>query len=251
MARDRLLTYAAAIAFQSLIALVPLTLLGLGLLGAFGLEDTWRDSIAPAVKERVTRPVFEAADHTTRRILDHGSAGLIAFATLLAVWYLAAAVRAIMEALNQIHEVRDERPWWRRALVSAALAVTGGLCLVGSILGIVVAPRAAEHEPWHVLLGVGRWAVAVFLLGLAVALLVRYAPAEHPQPRWASAGSALVIAGWIVATVAFRWFVEYVADFRSPTGSLTALLVLNGYLFTTAMIFLVGVLLDEVLRKRA
>jgi membrane protein len=250
-AKDRLLTYAAAMAFQSLIALVPLTLLGFGLLGALGLKDTWTDTIAPEVERRVTKPVFEGIDYTVRRILNHGDAGLIAFASLLAIWYLAAAVRAVMEALNQIHEKEDSRPWWRRGLVSAALAIVSGTCLIGSILVVVVAPRAAEHGFWHFLLGVGRWAAAVFLLGLAVAVLVRYAPSEHPQPRWASAGSVLVIGSWIVATLLFRWFVSSVADFRSPTGSLTALLVLNGYLFTTAMIFLLGVELDELLRKKS
>ena len=246
---DRLLTYAAAIAFQALIALVPLTLLGLGLLGAFGLTETWTGSIAPAIEKHVTAPVFHGIDFTARRILEHGSAGLIVFAILLALWYLAAAVRAIMEALNQIHEVKDERSWRRRALVSAALALVGGSCMIGAILVVVVAPRAARHGVGHFLLGVGRWAAAVFLLGLAVALLVRYAPAEHPEPRWASAGSVLVIGGWIVASLVFRVLVSSVLNFRSPSGALTGLLVLNGYLFTSAMIFLLGVQLDELLRR--
>jgi membrane protein len=246
---DRLLTYAAAIAFQSLIALVPLTLLGLGLLGALGLESTWTNSIAPAISKRVTGPVFRGIDYTARRVLTHGSPGLIALSIVLALWYLSAAVRAIIEALNEIHEVKDERPWWRRGLVAAALALAGGSCLVGAILAVIVAPKATEHGFGHFALGVGRWAAAVLLLGLAVALLVRYGPAEHPQPRWASVGSAVIIAAWIVASLIFRWLVSSVLDFRSPSGALTGLIAINGYLFTTAMVFLLGVQLDELLRR--
>jgi len=52
--------YASAIAFRALISVIPLTLLGLGLLGALGLQDTWHNSIAPAVKPRVIGPVYEA-----------------------------------------------------------------------------------------------------------------------------------------------------------------------------------------------
>jgi membrane protein len=154
----------------------------------------------------------------------------------------------MMEGLNQIHEVEDERPWWRRRLISVGLAAVSGICLVGSFLVLVVAPRVAEEGFAHVLLGIARWAAAVALLTIAVALLVRYAPAEHPEPRWASAGSALIIGVWIVASLLFGWYVSSLADFRSPVRSLTALLVLNGYLFTTAMIFLIGVELDELLR---
>jgi uncharacterized BrkB/YihY/UPF0761 family membrane protein len=59
----------------------------------------------------------------------------------------------------------------------------------------------------------------------------------------------LVVAAWIVASIAFRFWVTGVADFRTPVGALTALLVLGGYLFTTTAIFLVGAQLDELLRK--
>src|SRR3954462_8526565 len=77
-AEHNLLTYAAAISFQGLIALVPLTLLGLGLLGATGHREVWTNHLAPAIEGRLTPPVFHALDYTVTRILDHGTAGLIA-----------------------------------------------------------------------------------------------------------------------------------------------------------------------------
>jgi membrane protein len=246
-AEHNLLTYAAAIAFQALVALVPLTLLALGLLGAIGLEGTWSDSLAPAIEKRVTQPVFHGVDFSVKRILAHGDAGLIAFAALLALWYLAAAMRAVMEALNKIHDVDDRRSWRRRAAVSVALAVASGLFVVGSALIVSLAPRAGGAL--HVLLGIGRWIVSALLLGLLVAVLVRFAPAEHPQPRWASAGSVVIVCSWIVESLLFRLWVTSVANFKSPIGSLTAVLVLTGYLFLASIIFLAGVQLDELLRK--
>src|SRR3954463_3524130 len=83
-AEHNLLTYAAAIAFQGLIALVPMTLLRLGLLGATGHRDAWTEHAAPAVQPRVLPGVYRGIDQTVRRILDHGTAGLIAFSIVLA-----------------------------------------------------------------------------------------------------------------------------------------------------------------------
>jgi membrane protein len=243
-----LLTYIAAIAFQALAALIPLVLLALGLLGAFGLEDTWRNSVAPAIRGKVTPPVFHGIDYTGLRIVRHGDAGLIAFAAALSLWYLAAAVRAIMEALDRIHDVRDLRTWRRRGLISVALAAATGIGLVGSVLLVVAGPRAGGAA--GVVLGIGRWIVSVIVLGIVVGLLVRYAPAEHPEPRWASAGSLLVIASWLVASLLFKLWIQYVADFKNPIGSLAGLLVLTSYLFVSAGVFLVGVQLDELLRKQ-
>ena len=242
-----LITYASAIAFRALVALIPLTLLGLGLLGALGLEDVWRDSMALAVRKRVTPEVFRALDSSVEKIFGSGGTGLIALAGALALWHLTMAMRVVSVALNRIHRKEDSRPLARRLATSIGLAVATAVCLVGSVLVLVAGPRVGSGAV-RFAFATGRWAVAVALLAVAVALVVRYAPAEHPQPRWASAGSALIIATWIVASLGFRWYVSSIADFTSAVGSLTVFLVLTAYVFTTSAIFLVGVQLDEVLR---
>ena len=68
-------TYASAIAFRMLVALVPFVLLGLALLEIFGLEDFWRDSIASAIQGHVTPPVFWAIDYSAQRIFARSTVG--------------------------------------------------------------------------------------------------------------------------------------------------------------------------------
>jgi membrane protein len=245
-----LLTYVSAIAFRALVALIPLTLLGLGLLGAFGLEDVWRTSMAPAIRDRLTPEAFRAIDSSVERIFESGSAGLIALASALALWHLTMALRVTTVALNRIHGKEESRPFVRRLAASIGLAIATAFCLIGSVLILLGGPRIADGAVRYVL-ATGRWAIAVVLLATAVALVVRYAPAEHPQPRWASAGSVLIIGTWIVASLAFRVYVSSIADFKSAVGSLTVFLVLTTYVFTTSAIFLVGVQLDEVLRTES
>jgi membrane protein len=245
----RLSIYASAIAFRAIVALIPLALLGLGLLGALGLKSTWGNSIAPAIQPRVTHPVFQGIDYTARKVLTSGTAGVIAFATALVVWDVGLGVSAIMDALNRIHDVEERRSTWRRAATAAGLAVVLTVCLVGAALIVTVAPRAGGS--FHVLLGIGRWIAAPLVLAFGVGALVRLAPAERPEKRWASAGSLLVIASWIVASLLFRVWIDDVANFKSAVGSLTGLLVLVTYLFVSSAIFLIGAELDELLRKQA
>ncbi|MFL5946338.1 MAG: YihY/virulence factor BrkB family protein [Gaiellaceae bacterium] len=239
--------YASAIAFRALIAVVPLVLLGLGLLGALGLQSTWHDTIAPAIEPRVLPEVYDGINATANKILSSGTAGVITFALLLVIWDLSIGVAAIMRALNLIHDVKEDRPWLRRVAVAVGLAVAVCLCVLAAMLLLVAGPRAGGAL--EVVLGVLRWLLAPLLLALAVGLLVRFAPAEKPEARWASAGSLLVIVVWIVATILFRLWVTYVADFKSATGALTGLLLVTLYVFVTAAIFLVGAELDELLRK--
>jgi membrane protein len=89
------------------------------------------------------------------------------------------------------------------------------------------------------------------LLGLAVGLLVRFAPAERPEARWASAGSIAVVGGWVITTAAFWWWITTVANFKTATGQLTFFLLLTGYVFAVSLVFLLGVEFDELARKEA
>jgi membrane protein len=132
-------------------------------------------------------------------------------------------------------------------LVAVGLSSAVAICIIGAILLLVAAPRAGGA--FDVILSIVRWLLAPVILGLAVGLLVRYAPAEKPDARWASVGSLLVIVSWIVATELFRLWVVYVANFKTATGALAALLLLTLYVFVSSAIFLIGAELDEVLRK--
>ena len=245
------MTHAGAISFRVLISLVPVTLLGLALLGTLGLEDVWTDSLAPAIQDRVTAPVFTAIDFSVEEIFASGSAGLIVFASLLLLWELSRAVRAIMVALNVIHEVEEQRSGRRLFVITVGLATVIGLALIGSALSVTVLPRLGVEGIAHLLLTVGAWALAALQLGLVVGLLVRYAPAERPSVAWASAGSAVVVATWIVASLLFGWWAGTVANYRSAVGSLTVFLLLTAYVLVSSAIFLVGVELDELGRKES
>ena len=239
--------YASAIAFRAIVSLIPLVLLGLALLGALGLQDTWRDSIAPGIKPHVTQPVFDAIDFSVQRIFSTSAAGVIAFASLLVIWDLTIAVTAVMRALNRVHDIDEKRPFPRRAAIAVALALAVAICVIAATLVLVAGPRPGGAL--HVVLGIGRWVLAPLVLGLAIGLLVRFAPAEKPETRWASAGSVVVVAVWLVASTLFQLWATHVANFKSGVGTLTGLLLLSAYVFVSSAIFLVGAELDELLRK--
>ena len=249
VARHRLLTFSSAVSFRALVALVPLTLLGLGVLGALGQASVWKNSIAPTIEHHVTPPVFHGIDFSVQRIFASDKGSLITLATALVLWHMTAAVATVMETLNEIHDVKDKRLWWRKLLVALGLAVAIVLCLIAAVLVVSVAPKIGSGAV-HFVLGIGRWLVAAVLLGVAIAVLVRYAPAEHPRPRWASAGSIAIVGAWIVLSLVFRVWVSNVSNFKTGIGFLTAFLVLGAYIYFSVLVFVLGVQLDELLRKK-
>ena len=248
-AEHGLLTYSSAIAFRALVALVPLTLLGLALLGVFGLTDVWTNTIAPALKSHFTLPVFEGVDYTVQKIFTSDSTSLIALASALVVWDMTWAMNVIMQALNRIHEVEESRSKLRRVGVAAGLGMAVAFCLIAAVLVMSVLPSLAGGA-LDIFFSAVRWPLAIAFLWGALALLFRYAPAEKPEFRWATAGSLLVIGIWLVASLLFRGWVTEVANFKSATGSLTVFLVLTSYALVSSTILLIGAEVDELARRR-
>jgi membrane protein len=133
-------------------------------------------------------------------------------------------------------------------VTTVALALVICLALVACILLVSALPRLGGSGLAEAALKVVGWGGAVVLLGIVTALLVRYAPAERPQPKWASAGSAIVVGTWVVATLLFAWYAASVASYKTAVGSLTVFLLLTAYTLTSSAILLVGVLVDEQAR---
>jgi membrane protein len=245
----QLLTYASALAFQVIKSLVPLGLLGLAVLGAIGREDIWTKHMAPAIKERFDPPIFNAINYAVEKIFSHNSGPLLAFAALLTVWYVSGGVRALIGGINSIYEAKETRPFWRRWVVSLGLALAVVVGIVGAALLLFAVPKPTGA--FEVFAGAGRWLGAIFLLGLATGLLVRYGPVERRSKKWASAGAVLVITTWIATSIVFRVYVSSIANFKTAVGQLTVFLVLMAYAYASSIVFLVGVELDELLREDA
>jgi membrane protein len=248
-AKHNLLTWASAISFQVLVALVPLSLLSLGILGALDERSVWQKQLRPGIQDRLPKQTFGAIDYAADKILTHASAGLLAFGMALTIWEISGSVRAVGGALNRIYDAKEERSIWVRFGTSFAIAIVIGCCVIGAILLLTLAKHAGGSL--DALLSVGRWALAVFLLGVAVNILIRFAPSEHRSEGWVSLGTAFIVVVWVAASLIFRWYVASVASFRSAWGSFVAVLILTGYLYTSAIVFLVGVQADELIRKDA
>jgi membrane protein len=247
-AEHDLLNFATAMAYRAFVSLVPLVLLGVAILGSIGRQDIWNDQVAPQLESRLRLPVFAGIDDVVQQIFARNSPGLIVFATLLAIWYASGGVRAVMGALTRIEDSEETRPWWIRFPVSFALAVVLNVTVAGALL-LLLATKNSVHGAWAVPFGIFRWLAAIVLLGLGFGVLVRFAPAERRPKKWASAGAALVIVAWIVQSLIFRWYVTSIANFKSAIGSLTVLLVLTSYLYIASVVLLVGIQLDELVRR--
>jgi membrane protein len=243
--RHNLLTYASAIALRTFIAAVACTLFGLGILGAAHQQQLWKKTIGPAIEPKVLPHVFSGIDQTVNRVFSSSTAGLLALASALAVWEVSGIIRASIGALDEIYEAPEPRPFWIRFPLSFGLAIL----FLAAVLGAIAIIWAGHVSgTWSIPILILRWPAAVALIAFAFELIVRWAPAQHRRVRWASLGSVLVVVGWIGETLIFGEYVRTVANFRTSVGSLEVFIFLATYFYIAAIVLLVAMELDELVR---
>ncbi|MBW3592310.1 MAG: YihY/virulence factor BrkB family protein [Actinobacteria bacterium] len=250
-----LLSYASALAFQVLFALVPLALTALAVLGFLNLHEVWSADLAPRAREALRADAFSVLDRTVETILGQKQTIWLTFGAAFALWQISGAIRTAMGPLNRIYGFDETRPWWRRFLVSLALALAIAPLVLAAFAVVQLAPRVTETIDGGAFVDAAllaaRWVVAVAFLTLAVSLLLRYAPAKAQPVAWAGIGSGFVIVAWIVASLGFGVYVASVADYRSIFGSLATAIVLMTYLYVSSLALFFGVQLDASLRTDA
>jgi membrane protein len=248
-----LLTFASAISFQVLSAVVPFLLFAFGMLGFLHLDAVWVEHMAPEIESSVSPPAFALMDEAVKTALESKQVFWVSAGFAIALWEVSGAVRAVMGALNRLYRDGTRRSWGRRMLVSFALALMIGACWLGAIAVVVVGPLLYGDIPpvASAALFVVRWGVAGALLLLAVALLLHFAPERHQPLHWVTFGSLLVMIGWIAMSLGFGFYLREIADYNSIFGGLATIVVLIAYLYASAVVFLGGVQVDALVREQS
>src|ERR1700742_2797456 len=211
-----LLTFATAIAFQVLFALIPLGLLGFGVRGGLGRQDQWTSQWGPRVRGSMSPATFTVVNETVRRVLESKQVFWMTVGGVIALWKVSAATRAIMDVFDRIYGSDRRRSFGERLVVSLLLGLAVGALLLAAV-GCVVLGDDALRE-----IGIDngfvvwlRWPLALACLFAVVALLVAKAPVEERPMRWITFGSALVVGSWVGSPLVFGWYLTSVADYGS------------------------------------
>ena len=223
---NRLLTYASAMSFRVVFALVPFALFVLATLGFLDLGHLWTRNVAPGVKREVSPGVYQVIDEAARNVLSSHQVFWLTAGAAIALWFMSGAVRAAMEALDEIYGMRERRSVVERLRRSLWLAAAVGGCFVLAAAVVRLGPLAIPPAHDDVLVkGVSvvvRWGVAVALLGLAVSLTVRYGPMAELPTRWVTLGAALSVGSWVVMSVAFGAYLTLVGRIGADRAGYTA-----------------------------
>jgi membrane protein len=242
------LTYAASIAYYSLLSLFPLFLLAFATLGRITADDDNRN----AVFRFVLQYFPSQFDFITRQLDSFRRSGLTlgVFGTIGLVWGALGVFGAISTAVNYAWRVEKTRSFWKHRLFSFLMMLVAGLTLVVALL--LVSATQVVGATWFagVLAGfpglnvlrslLVRYAATMLFIAV-VGFIYYYVPNAKVRFRDVWIGAVLTGLLWKGALEAFSWYMRDMSRFARVNGSIAAVVVFLVWVYVQAVILLYGV----------
>ena len=246
---DNLTDWAAALTYYGILAIFPMLIVLVSILGLIGTSATQPlianlGKVAPGPAQQI----FTSAITNLQK--SQGTAGVLFVVGLVgALWSASGYVAAFMRASNAIYDVEEGRPIWKTAPVrvgvtlvlvlllavsAVAVVLTGGLAKqVGNVLGV----GGSAVTAWDI----AKWPVLLLVISLIFAILYWASPnVRHPGFRWVSAGSVLAVVVWIAASAGFAFYVANFGSYNKTYGALGGVIVFLVWLWISNVAVLLG-----------
>lgn len=256
---DHCTDLAAGLTYYAVLSLFPAAIALISLLGVVGQGQNSVDKVVEVIRPLVSADTLNTVQPSLEHIASSQGAGLgLVLGLLGALWSASAYVGAFGRAMNTVYETDEGRPFWKLrpltilvtlvaivlvACVLVMLIVTGPLAdSIGDVIGL----GSQAVLVWNIV----KWPVLVLFVVLIVALLYYSTPnVKQPRFRWLSAGALVAIAAWLVASVAFAFYVATFGSYDKTYGSLAGAIAGLLWLWITNVALLFGAELDSELER--
>jgi membrane protein len=255
---DNLTDLAAALTYYGVLAIFPMIIVIVSVLGLVGHSATQPlinnlGNVAPGP----AKTIFTNAIHNVQH--NQGTAGILFVVSLVvSLWSASGYIAAFMRASNVVWDIEEGRPIWKTVPIRLAVTLVTVVLITVSALAVVLTGGLADRV--GNLLGLGSTAVTVFdiakwpIMLLIVSLILSilyYAGPNVRQPgfRWVTPGSIVAVALWLLASGAFAFYVASFSSYNKTYGALGGIVVFLIWLWITNVVILLGAELNAELER--
>src|SRR3954470_21979126 len=258
---DQLTTWAAALTYFGVLAIFPMLLAFVSILGVIGPSATQPlldnlSSVAPGpAKDILTNSL------TSLQSNQGGSTIALVIGLAIAIWSASGYIGAFMDAANNVWDVPEGRPIWKKIPVRLGVTVVLLIMLTITAMAVVFTGPLAERPGNFIGLcstfvsvwGIVKWPILIVLVSFMISLLYWACPnVKQPGFPWISPGGLLAVVLWLIASVLFAFYVGNFGSYNKTYGSLGGVIVFLVWLWITKIIILLGAAFNfEMERSRA
>jgi membrane protein len=261
MDRNDLLNRAYELAYNFLLAVFPMLLFLLGLLGLLAAEGSKLRTDLFYYFQLVLPPsAWNVLSHTVQEVTPSTTGGKLTFGLLFALYSGSSGMTQLMSTLNAAYEVHESRPWWKTHLISLALTLAMSTLLIIALFLVLaggqviasVGQATGMSTPAFVLAKILQWTLAAAFVVLAFAVIYYFAPnVEEQHWYWLTPGSIVGVLFWAAASAGLRVYLHFFNSYSRTYGSLGAVIILMLWFYVAGLSFLLGSQINATIEHAA
>ena len=253
-AADRITDVAAMMTYYAVFALFPM-LVFVVTVALLVVPPDWIDSAVAMAGTALPPDVTRMLSEQVTRMEEAAGAGFAIGGAALALWGASRGAASLMNALNDMFEKRESRPWWKRQLiaigitlaVAALLVIAMSLLAAGPAAGHALAERFGLGTVFDVVWAVARWALAGLLVMVVWALLYKYLPDTDAPLRIFTPGAIVGVILWFGITQGFGFYLDRFASYEKTYGAVASVIIFLTWLWLSNLALLIGAEINDVL----
>jgi membrane protein len=241
---------AAQLSYYFLLALFPLLLFLMSLLGYFAEAGSeLRNKLITYLATVMPSSAITLVHTTLDEITQDTGGGKLSLGILAALWAASNGMGAISDTLNDAYGVKEQRSWWKVRLVAIALTISVSILIVVALAIVLFGGQIGERVATHfgfsgiftIVWKILQWPIALFFLLLTFDLIYSFAPDVRRRKRkWWTLGSVAAVVLWLLVSFGFRLYLHFFNSYSVTYGSLGALIVLMLWFYFTGLAILIG-----------
>jgi membrane protein len=257
---DDVTDLAAALTYYAVLSLFPGLIALVSIIGVFGDPRATTEALTGIVRDLSPGTASETFEGPIESLTaNRGAAGaLLALGLAGALYSASGYVGAFIRASNRIYGVTEGRPFWKLRPLQIGVTLTMVLLLVLVSLALVLTGPLAEAvgdavglgDTFLTVYGIAKWPVLVAVVLAMLSLLYYASPnVRLPGVRGITPGALLALALWVVASVAFAFYVANFGSYDRTYGTLGGAVSFLVWLWITNIAVLLGVELNAELER--
>jgi membrane protein len=249
---DHVTAFAGNLTYKGVFAIFPFFTFLLSFLGLFNASDLV-NVMVDKLSDVAPRSAREFVEGQLPSITQSQAESAFTFGAiisiLLALWGVSGAFRSVMEAMNVMYEIEEDRPLWKVYGLSifmwlaVVVLLVGGLVIFGESIGVRVADLVGLGSVFATIWSIVQWPVVALVV--LFALIYYVAPAAKQRFRWISPGS--ILAFWLIFSLLFSLYTSIAGSYNETYESLAGVIVLMFYDYYSALIMLIGAEITQVI----
>ncbi len=250
---------ASHIALSTLMAMFPFLIVVTALAGFFFGSKELADEAARLLLQAWPQEVAAPIALDINGVLTDTRSGVLTFGALFALYFASSGVESLRVGLNRAYDMAEPRSWWLLRLESIGYVLVGAVAILVFSFLVVLAPLiwgklvnyVPTLEPLGDLVTFSRYAVAVFVLVVALTILHSWLPAGRRSIVEIAPGIVATLLLWLISGAAFgRYLAEYAFAYVSMYAGLASAMIALIFLYVCASIFIFGGELNSVITPR-